>query len=121
MRRLLLVLAVLWCAAACGEDDAGGDPGPVTVGEALEQGGRVVVRGALFVEASTVRLCEAVMESYPPQCGGRDLVVEGLDVAVLELERPKEPGHPDVRWSRGQVTLEGQVEGDRLLGARVSG
>jgi hypothetical protein len=120
MRSLaLLLIAALAGVVGCGEDGTGADAGSLTVAQALAEGGDVTVRGALFVEGGTTRLCEAVRESYPPQCGGRALVVQGLDVASLELEEPSDPTFAPVRWSRRQVTLRGRVSGDQLLGATV--
>jgi hypothetical protein len=124
MRGIALLLSALIAIGGCGGDDdtgAGATGGPLTVGQALGEDGEVTVRGALFVEGDTVRLCEAVMESYPPQCGGRALVVDGLDVGSLDLEEPNQPGFAQVSWSRRQVTLTGRVEGDVLHGAGVSG
>ena len=66
----------------------------------------VTVSGALFVDADgTVRLCDAIAESFPPQCGGDRLIVQGLDlgtIAGLQTEG-------DVSWAEG-VTLFGSVE-----------
>lgn len=76
---------------------------------AVDDGTTVVVTGALFVEDDTVRLCSAVAESFPPQCGGTSLVVEGLDLSDLELE--EEQG---IRWSEGSVEIEGVMSGEVL-------
>ena len=66
----------------------------------------VTVSGALFVDPDgTVRLCDAIAESFPPQCGGERIVIQGLDldaVAGLQTEG-------DVSWAEG-VTLFGSVE-----------
>ena len=87
-----------------------GEPGDagITVAEALGHGPTddiVAVTGALFIDADgTVRLCDALLESFPPQCGGATLVVDGLDLAALDLEEAN-----GVRWAEG-VTLLGSVE-----------
>jgi hypothetical protein len=66
----------------------------------------VTVSGALFVDPDgTVRLCDAIAESFPPQCGGERIVVQGLnlaDIGNLQTEG-------DVSWAEG-VTLFGSVE-----------
>jgi hypothetical protein len=66
----------------------------------------VTVSGHLFVDGDgTVRLCDAIAESFPPQCGGERIVVRGLDldaVAGLQTEGA-------VSWAEG-VTLFGSVE-----------
>ena len=89
--------------------DGGGDEPGVTVGEALGHQATddlVSVTGSLVVGADgTVMLCEALAESFPPQCGGERITVEGLDpsaVAGLETEG-------DISWS-DSVTLFGSVE-----------
>ena len=79
-------------------DAAADDLPAIGVDEALvaEHGARVVVSGALFVDADgTIRLCDAIAESFPPQCGGNRIVVEGLDLAdVPGLEQAN-----GVRWA----------------------
>jgi hypothetical protein len=65
----------------------------------------LVVAGALFVDAGGgVLLCDAIAESFPPQCGGDRIAVEGLDLASLDLEEAN-----GVRWAEA-VTLLGSVE-----------
>jgi len=123
----LLLLFVLVVGCAGGSDDpnspkptgeapvlviADGGPGDepgLSVAEALTHGPTddlVTVTGALFVDADgTVRLCDAIAESFPPQCGGERIVVEGLDLAgVPDLQ--EENG---VRWAES-ATLFGSVE-----------
>ena len=66
----------------------------------------VAVSGALFVSADgTVLLCDAIAESFPPQCGGERIRVEGLDLAAV----PGLQTEGDVSWAEG-VTLLGSVE-----------
>jgi len=70
----------------------------------------VLVTGALFVDADgSVRLCDAIAESFPPQCGGSRLLVRGLDPATVpDLQEAN-----GVRWAE-QVQLLGTI-------ARVEG
>ena len=85
------------------------EPG-LTVSDALDHRATddlVSVTGALFVGADgAVRLCEAMAESFPPQCGGSQLAVEGLDLddvaGLLQTEG-------NVSWAE-RVTLFGSVE-----------
>lgn len=88
---------------------AAGAPAPggaLTVSQALDSasGEPLLVQGAVVAAAGQpVRLCELLAESYPPQCGGASLIVEGLDVAALEgMETAS-----DVTW--GQAELLGTV------------
>jgi hypothetical protein len=81
----------------------------LSVADALTHGPTddiVSVSGALFVNADgTVLLCDAIAESFPPQCGGERIVVEGLDLSTV-ADLQEEGG---VRWAES-VTLLGSVE-----------
>ena len=99
MKMLALVpLAVVLALAAAG---CGGDEGPLTPDAARDASGRVTVEGVLIaIEGEPVRMCSAILESYPPQCGEPSLEVRGLDLDSLELESTR----PDdevtaARWS----------------------
>jgi hypothetical protein len=127
MRTLVAVSLITLVLAAC--TDAVGSPAPsvggepvlviadgdpdvgsgLSVAQALTHRATddlVTVSGALFVDADgTVRLCDAIAESFPPQCGGDRLIVQGLDLAtVAGLQTEGE-----VSWAEG-VTLFGSVE-----------
>ncbi len=70
-------------------------------------GGEDVARGYLVDDGTTVRLCEALAESYPPQCAVSSLTVEGdLPGGIRWTEAQ------GVRWTDEQVELRGKVEGD---------
>jgi hypothetical protein len=119
---LLLVALIAGCAADGTPSPTGappaapvlvivtGDPGGPgrIVAEALTHGPTddiVNVTGALFVDADgTVRLCDAIAESFPPQCGGARIEVTGLDLDTIELQEAN-----GIRWAEG-VTLRGSVE-----------
>ncbi len=60
--------------------------------------------GFLVDDGATVRLCDALAESYPPQCGGASLLVEG------RLPRVEWSEAQGVRWTAAQVGLRGEVE-----------
>lgn len=82
-----------------------------TVSEAMAEDvekGSIHIAGLLIDDGSGWRLCEMVLESYPPQCGGASLAVDGLDPAGLPLE---EDG--GVRW-QSDATVVGEVVGDTL-------
>ncbi len=104
----LTALALL-LAAACGGGEPAASPDRVlTVEEAVraEGEGPVRVRGTLIADTQAVRLCSAILESYPPQCGRPSLVVRGLDVVgVSNMEQAKGVG-----WTSREVTLAGTVE-----------
>ena len=124
----LVVLGVLVVSVATSSDDGAakstvacaGAPAPgggLSVGEALAQNveGDVLVRGALVVRGDEARLCSALAESHPPQCGSPSLRVEGLDVG--EIEGLKEAD--GVRWAE-RVSLLGRIENDVLRVAETS-
>jgi len=108
MRFALLALLTV-SLAACGGSPDSGAPGnaAITVKQALDArpGEPIRVRGALIVSGGTARLCYAILESYPPQCGGPSLVVRGLDLdTVGELTSAN-----GVTWSDREVRLRGTV------------
>jgi hypothetical protein len=102
---LLLALVLL---AGCGSDDGQGEPaGVLSIEQALagEGGEPVVVSGSLLAQSGEARLCSALAESFPPQCVGPQLLVEGLDLDSLEH---LETGG-GVTWSDRPVRLRGTV------------
>lgn len=129
--RMMLLLLLSIGVAACGADtdDAGstdnassgdeagaaiGAPadGGLTVPEALETDaeGPLTVQGFLMSDGSTVRLCQVALESYPPQCGGDSVEVEGVDVESLEGATTE----GDVTWV-DFTTLTGHLESGVLM------
>lgn len=124
----VFALAAGGCGASGGDDAAPGQPPPaagtpgpgggLTVREALETDadGPLMVRGTLIAEGDDVRLCYAVAESYPPQCGRPWLRVEGLDLATVDGLQEAE----NVRWTEREVSLLGDVEGDVLRVSKTS-
>lgn len=108
-----LVTALLTAAAAgCGSSDAAAPSGqPVSVEAARVLDGSVDVEGYLIAGAE-VELCDMILESYPPQCGGATLVVEGADLDALTTSEAA-----GVRWSDDPVTLSGTVD-DGVLDVR---
>ena len=68
---------------------------------------RVHVRGFLLrFDQEPLRLCAQLLESFPPQCGGPSLVVEGLNIDSLsDIIRGG-----DCAWSARPVELDGIVD-----------
>jgi hypothetical protein len=112
-----VIVAVL--AAACGGGDSGtgasSDPAgkPLSVAEALKAAPGDVVRvhgGLIAPDGGQARLCSAILESYPPQCGGPSLVVHGLDLSSLTgLSHTSDPSLAQVTWSDREIVLTGTV------------
>lgn len=123
-RVALLTLALALSLAACGSGDDGNDgggdgsaaPAPgeaLSVEEALAStlAGPLLVQGFIVArDGEPVRLCDLLAESYPPQCGGASLVVEGLDLDTVEgLTRTAEPDLAQAAWSEATVSVLGEV------------
>ena len=89
---LFLAAALLGCSTPPSGAPTPGGPGSgtasgpgISVREALDGDfdTPVLVNGALFVSAAQVRLCSAIAESFPPQCGGDRIDVQGLDLSTI--------------------------------------
>lgn len=106
--RVAMLVTVL-ALAACGSDEpeAQRTQPPVSAGAAIRGGGLsieqakasdleepLLVRGYLIERDGELRLCEAILESSPPQCGEPSLRVEG----------------PAPNASEERVSLLGRVE-----------
>ncbi len=72
-----------------------------------------MVKGFVVVTGDDWRLCSALAESFPPQCGGPSLAVQGAVDADFAVEG-------DVRWTETEVSLLGDVEGDVLRVSETS-
>jgi hypothetical protein len=114
MRLLPLLLAAAALAlAGCGSDDRPGagqgtTSGPLSVEQALasEPLEDAVVQGIIFAEGGSVRLCGAVAESYPPQCPGAAVEVEGFDLStVSDLQTAQ-----GVSWKEDPIRLTGALQ-----------
>ncbi len=72
---------------------------------------RVHVRGFLLAcDQEPLRLCAELLESFPPQCGGPSLVVEGLEIDALSSIIRVD----DCAWSAQPVELDGTIDGGVL-------
>jgi hypothetical protein len=127
MKTFTLVATLLAAAtlAGCGGDDddapAGGatstpqtsgiaaGPG-ISIDAALASGSDEpqLVTGNLLVQDDEVRLCSALAESFPPQCGGASLHVVSLDLE--EVDGLITEG--EVSWTDRPIELLGVVEND---------
>ncbi|RPI25638.1 MAG: hypothetical protein EHM57_01270, partial [Actinobacteria bacterium] len=108
MRSIAFLALIGLMAAACGAgDDASSGVVIATPGEvaALGDGTEARVTGFLFIAEDT-RLCEAMLESYPPQCGGASVVIGGLDASgVVGLSSPSDPTFAAVTWTDYPLTV----------------
>ena len=95
------------------EPTALGGPGAITavgpgisVAEALTStlDEPLLVNGNIFIANNTTRLCSALAESFPPQCGGDSIQITGLNTATLDLQR-----QDAVAWTNAYVQVLGRV------------
>ena len=70
----------------------------------------LLVNGNIVIANDTTRLCSALAESFPPQCGGDSIQVTGLDTATLDLQR-----QGTVAWTNAYVQVLGRVMGGVLV------
>ena len=105
--------AVLWIVSETAQDivlasgPVGGVGPGISIPEALTTTlqGPLLVNGFLVAESGEVRLCEALAESLPPQCGGASLRVDGFDLASL----PDSQSAGGVTWSDAPIQILGTV------------
>lgn len=87
-------------SAGFGEDGV-----PVADAARYEGAGPVVLSGYFVAEGSSARLCSALAESFPPQCGGSSIVIANPDaisgVALIE--------EGQTQWSDGFIMVAGEV------------
>jgi hypothetical protein len=76
----------------------------------------LLVNGFVVVEGERARLCEMLLESFPAQCGGDALEVDGLDLGALSGVRTE----GTVSWTEGSVQVLGTVEGGKLTVSTTS-
>jgi hypothetical protein len=113
---VLLTLLVL-TGAACGDSNS---DAPTSTGLPLsveglivaEPEGDVSVVGFLVIDSAGPRLCSALAESFPPQCGGPSVeIISGLDDHPVQYEEAQ-----GVRWTDPAVVVEGRyVDGTFTL------
>ena len=70
-----------------------------------------VVEGFVLIDEASARLCEVLMESFPPQCGGLSVVIAnptGLGSTILTEAQ-------GISWTERAVALSGRFDGFRLV------
>jgi hypothetical protein len=90
----------------CLGDDAGDVADEIThVSEVRQRtdGTRATLVGFVIADGAGTRMCAAVLESYPPQCGEPSVALEGFDLAGSANVESAE----GVTWSDGELQLNG--------------
>ena len=121
-----MTLAII---AACSGSDSelpSADTGGNNVGQALsaELGVEVSVNGYLFVDkAGQVRLCEMLLESSPPQCGGDRILLSAFDAdSTPNIQRVQEPSEINTAaWTNEIITITGTRNSDGFMGVTLAG
>ena len=84
--------------------------GPITVDQLIERSADtpIAVQGFLHADGNATRLCAAVLESYPPQCGEPAVELVGLDLASVTGTTTDQ----GITWKEGAVlNLERAADG----------
>jgi hypothetical protein len=105
-------------ASACSDGESGG--GVLSIADAAEAspGDVAAVRGFIVADAGGVRLCEALAESFPPQCGGSFMILTEFDAGVFPQIFSESPGG-DVIWTDQAQDVVGFLEAGGII--RVQG
>lgn len=102
--------------------------GGLTVSQALESELTEVlaVQGFLLADGTSVRLCEALMESFPPQCGSPNLTLAGFTADQLDTLPDDEnitiQTNQGISWTDQAITLFGRmVDGELVVDTLTTG
>ena len=81
------------------------------------EGARDALVSAFVVwDSASARLCDLLLESFPPQCGGLAVVIadpENIDTALFgETQLQAAQG---VRWTPSPIEVEGRFDGNRFI------
>jgi hypothetical protein len=108
---VLAAVVIAACGSPSDEPDAAGpSTTPVLVDDVADSDDPQVVTGNLLVQDGEARLCAALAESFPPQCGRPSLLVVGLDLDDV----PDLITEGGVSWTDGPIQLRGVVSGGTL-------
>ena len=111
---------LLLTAACSGGDDVVVGDGVLSITEAAEAstGDLATVRGFMVADTEGVRLCEALAESFPPQCGGSFLILNEFEPAAFPQVFSESPGG-DIMWTDQAQDVVGFLEAGGVI--RVQG
>ncbi len=108
IRLVGLVVAVLLVVAACSSAES--DPGADTANAS----------GFIFIDSTGARICESMMESYPPQCGEPSVRLLDLDPgSVVALMSPSDPTLAPVSWTEYVQWVTGDAANEGLINVEI--
>lgn len=102
-------------AVACSDSDSAPSNADnmdrnISQAQSTEPGTEVSVSGYLFVDkGGQIRLCEMLLESSPPQCGGDRIELSAFDVdGTPNIQRVQEPSEINTAaWTNEIITISG--------------
>jgi hypothetical protein len=111
--------------AACGSKELDTGGGQMEIAQVLEAAGgsEVTVSGVLIANRTgNSRLCSALLESSPPQCGGKRIDLLGFDACfVPNSKTPQKPSEiQTARWTDSYITITGIKMSGGLAEVRLS-
>lgn len=97
--------------------DGADEPPPASspISSAADMTGPVAVTGFIVAVDGEIRLCEALAESFPPQCGEASIPVTSLD--QVDPDDLKTEGA--VTWTDYQVTIFGEMVDGTLVATPI--
>lgn len=121
------LLLVITLSVACGGDSNELDAvdRKTEIGQAMDavEGSQVTVSGFLIVDRDgSTLLCSALLESFPPQCGGDRIGLLGFDASSVPntLTSQSSSEIRTARWTNSQITVTGIKGIDGLVEVRLS-
>ena len=120
---------MLAIAGACGNSDSAPlDPDNmvrnINQAQSTEPGTELSVSGFLFVDKDgQVRLCELLLESFPPQCGGDRILLSAFDAdGTPNIQRVQQPSEINTAaWTNEIITITGTRNSDGLVDVTLAG
>jgi hypothetical protein len=108
-RSTLALAALVLGLSGCGSDDEGAGAGSSATPTTPATGQAFEFTGYVFRVDGETRICDAIRESHPPQCGGESYRVLGLQVSTLGAALEEAQG---VSWTDQPVMLTGELVDD---------
>jgi ABC-type glycerol-3-phosphate transport system substrate-binding protein len=105
-RLAIFAILGLLLVAACGGSD---EVTSLSDAADADDGTDAELTGFVVSVSGDTKLCEVLLESFPPQCGGANVVVVGLNLGALDAQT-----EGNVTWTDGTVTLSGTIEDGAL-------
>ena len=87
----------------------------VSIADAASTSGDIAVAGFLVVVDGQARLCEALAESFPPQCGGASVALSDYD----QVDPDDLQSEGAVTWTDYAVTVFGEMVDGTLVATPI--